>query len=65
MHLGTEIKDKVVVQRTCFSKVGFRLPPLPPVPPLKWRKENVAKVELQIFAKFSFKSENFILLQAL
>ena len=27
MHLGTEIKDKVVVQPTCFSKVGFRLPP--------------------------------------
>ena len=29
MHLGTEIKDKVVVQRTCFSKVGLRTLQLP------------------------------------
>ena len=56
MHLGAEIKDKVVVQRTCFSKVGFRLPPLPP---LEWRKENVAKVELQIFTKCPFKKCKF------
>ena len=35
MHLGAEIKDKVVVQRTCFSKVGFRLPPF-----LLWNGEK-------------------------
>ena len=47
MHLGTEIKDKVVVQPTCFSKVGFRLPPQ--LPPL-WNGEK------KMLHKYHYKS---------